>query len=208
MISGWDEIVKERRQYDCWDLEKELPKEIIHEILQEMHTFCAKKQNKPYLNIQVFDWSDPEFRSEFHTFSSIREDPEHVYSNTQVLANYVIVFLKPRDLKKDKDFLHFMSTGIHADFVAHAATARGLATGFCQCNDISLVTQQQQDNLLSKLDIRDFAEISLVLGIGHGIKEPVMTDPYTGKQYKSIARIYPESEHNPSPDLEQYVKFL
>jgi hypothetical protein len=203
----WNEIVDQRRQYDCWDLEKPVEKQLIQDIFQEMHYNCPKKQNIPHIKMLVLDWSDPQLRSDIYDFSCLNEGASYGLTvNPQVLANYIVIFLL--DLKSPYERPGHTSIGLHASFIAHAATARGLQTGFCQCNDPTLITSEQRLNIQSKLGIRDVENIQLILGVGHGLVKNSMINPYSGKRIPCWSRVDPEWTKLPLPDQNEYIKFL
>lgn len=204
MISTWDEIVKNRRQYDCWDLDKELPLATVKEIIQETHTFSAKKQNRPEIEMLVVGWEDAKLRDDIWWYTTLDEAHRDVLTiNPQVLAHYLVIFVRPKEWK---DPICYISVGIQADFIAHAAAARGLQTGFCQCTDDKNLHPDQIQNIKDKLGLEDIDDITLILGLGHGIVENSMINPYSGESVKCWARI--DEKVDPVPPMDQYIKFL
>lgn len=201
MLEAWKEIIKKRRQYDCWDLSKELPLETVQEILYEAHTFAAKKQNVPHMEIAVVSYDDLELRDALWNYSTLWEKNQRTI-NPQTLAHYLIVFIGKPEHSYSTGHFHI---GIHADFIAHAAAARGLQTGFCQCTDDDL-TPEQRNYILEKLKIADLDDIYLMLGLGHGIVSDSMIHPVSGKPVSTWARIDLGVDPETPPD--QYIKFL
>lgn len=203
MLEAWDKIIKNRRQYDCWDLEKELPLSTVQEIIQETHTFSAKKQNRPEVEIAVIGWDDPKLRDDLWWYTTLVEDHlDELTINPQSLAHYLIIFLRP---EKSNDPICNISMGIQADFIVHAAAARGLQTGFCQCTDDDLRPDQRQ-NILDKLGIDSLNDIELLLGLGHGVVGNSMINPYSGETVKCWSRI--DKDVDPVVPMDQYIKFL
>ena len=109
----------------------------------------------------------------------------------------------------DDDLEHYaishIQIGILSDFIVHAAAARGLQTGFCQCHGDEL-TPEQHINIKNKLKINDSSEIRLLLGLGHGIKEESMIHPFNKKPVKCYARV--DRDVDPEFEIDSYIKFL
>ena len=90
----WEKLIDARVQTTTWDMDKEVSKDVIEEIMSEVHKRSASKQNLVRYNIHIFDWSDTEFRNHFNEFC-IREPYKiPVEYNTQVLAPYLIIFTR------------------------------------------------------------------------------------------------------------------
>lgn len=203
MLEAWDEIIKKRRQYDCWDLSKELPLETVKEIIQECHTFAAKKQNVPHMEIHVVGWDDMKLRESLWHYTTLQE--EHQFTiNPQSLAHYFICFVFKPDIHREP--IGLIHTGIAADFIAHAAAARGLQTGFCQCASKERVTQEQANIIRERLGLECLEDISLMMGLGHGIVDNKMFNPTTGEMVGCYSRVDIGSDPETPPD--QYIKFL
>ena len=62
----WNQLIESRVQTTTWDLEKEVSKETVESIMDEVHKRSASKQNLVRYEIQIFDWSDTEFRNHFN----------------------------------------------------------------------------------------------------------------------------------------------
>ena len=203
MLEAWDNIIKKRRQYDCWDLSKELPLETVKEIIQECHTFSAKKQNKPNLDMFIVGWDDMELRESLWHYSTLQE-PHQFTINPQTLAHYVICFVHKEEVHKEP--IGLIQMGIMADFIVHAAAARGLQTGFCQCTSEERVTEKQANLIREKLGLTKLNQLTLMLGLGHGVAKNEMLNPATGEIVKCWSRIDIGVDPETPPD--QYIKFL
>lgn len=203
MLESWDEIIKKRRQYDCWDLSKDLPLETVKEIILEAHTFAAKKQNVPHMEIFAISYDDPELRDALWHYSTLWERNQRTV-NGQVLANYLIVFVSKEHHRTPIDYIHI---GIHSDFIAHAAAARGLQTGFCKCTDDDL-TVDQQNYIKQKLNIEELDNIILMMGLGYGLENNSMIHPISGEEVYCISRAETEKDYDLETPPDEYIRFL
>ena len=207
-LEAWKDIVAARRQYDCWDLSRPVEHKVVLDIVDEMHQNCAKKQNRPFIKLVVLDWSDPVLRNALFDYTRFA-DPKKGYRtvvNPQMLAHYVILFVNVSLYDEHKAMLGDISTGLHANYIAHAATARGLQTGFCQCSERDQVTDEQYEYMLAQLGIDDFEQIYLMMGLGHGVPGSSMTNPYTGESVVCWSRTDQNRDAEPL-DVEDYVEF-
>ena len=213
MLEAWKSIIAARRQYDCWDLSQPLDKSVVEEIIEEMNTQCAKKQNKPHIALKILDWSDPKLRGAIYDYTRNAESDDRtrenfIAINPQMLAHYLIVFVNVKEHTR-LGFLGNISTGLHANYITHSAAARGLRTGFCQCSDRDLCTDEQYEYMLDCLGIENFDQVYLMMGLGHGLKENSMINPATGETVECWSRIGKgEQETNPLPAVSDYVEFL
>jgi nitroreductase len=203
MLESWDEIIKRRRQYDCWDLSKELPLETVQEILYEAHTFAAKKQNEPHMEIMAISYDDPKLRDALWNYSTFWERNQTT-TNGQTLANYLIVFITKHHHRTPINYIHI---GIHSDFIAHAAAARGLQTGFCKCTDDDL-TDDQKNYIKQQLNIDSLGNIVLMMGLGYGLENESMIHPITGEIVKCVSRSETEKDYDLETPPDQYIKFF
>jgi len=203
MLESWDKIIKSRRQYDCWDLSKTLPLETVQEILYEAHTFAAKKQNEPNMEIMAISYDDPKLRDALWNYSTFWERDQRTV-NGQTLANYLIVFVSKDHHRTPIDYLHI---GIHSDFIAHAAAARGLQTGFCKCTDDDL-TVDQKNYIKQKLNIQELDNIVLMMGLGYGLENNSMIHPISGEEVYCISRAETEKDYDLETPPDQYIKFF
>ncbi len=210
----YNDLVNSRQQYDCWDLSKAVPKEDIDYILEQFHRRAAVKQNRIKYKINVLDWSDPELRNDIFNFTMCEEDglnPDgtcYKSPNAQTLAHWILVFdvdgnsltkITNNELYEDA----LVEVGIAADFISHSAASIGLQTGFCRC--LSKDQWKSINSINEKLDISNPSDkIALILGIGHGLEQKSMINPYTGESVRTWSRVLPERRKLP---MEKYVTY-
>ena len=103
----WETLINERVQTTTWDMSKEVSKDVVEEIMSEVHKRSSSKQNLVRYNIHIFDWSDTEFRNHFNEFCIREPYKTPVEYNTQVLAPYLIIFTR-RNVYWNRDclFIH------------------------------------------------------------------------------------------------------
>jgi len=206
----YNDLINSRQQYDCWDLSKTVPKEDIEYILEQFHRRAAVKQNQVKYKINVLDWSNPKLRNDIFNYTLCEEDIGDVQltPNAQSLANWILVFdvdgrgprkINSRELREDA----LVEVGIAADFISHAATAIGLQTGFCRCigheEDFYNPILEKELNILNPKK-----NIALILGIGHGLANKSMINPYTGENVRTWSRVFPETR---KISMDRYLKF-
>ena len=181
----WETLINERVQTTTWDMSKEVSKDVVEEIMSEVHKRSSSKQNLVRYNIHIFDWSDTEFRNHFNEFCIREPYKTPVEYNTQVLAPYLIIFTRrnvywnregdPSTLgHPETDFetqvynTHFtssMETGIASANIILSAKAKGLDTGYCQCFGGNY---EHVDAITEKLEVDNIKDIYLSLGLGYG----------------------------------------
>ena len=66
----WETLINERVQTTTWDMDKEVSKDVVEEIMSEVHKRSSSKQNLVRYNIHIFIIT--EFRNHFNEFC-IRE---------------------------------------------------------------------------------------------------------------------------------------
>ena len=149
-----------------WDLSKQLPEE-DKKLIIESATNCPSKQNLNYYKLHVIE--DREKIENIHQntkgfgpiyfdynsenmegyFKGDREESGEYHTNSQVLANMLLVFTKNEDdlLQRQDSYspnIQFddewaedrsMAIGIAAGYVNLIATQLGYSTGCCKCMD-------------------------------------------------------------------------
>jgi len=165
-----------------WNLEQQIPQEDIDLILESV-TQCPSKQNASFYKIHVLQ--DRKIIEDLHSLTKgFGIDEDTVTTNTQTLANLVLVFETANrtqhfnrlaqqyvDVKRevvyesvagelDKD-LH-MAAGVAAGYANLTASLLGYATGCCACFDPVEVNKllELEDNVL------------LIMGIGIAGNKP------------------------------------
>lgn len=158
----WKQILQKRRQTFHWKDEIP-PRELIDQILEEVHSFCPSKQLIVPWNLHVYDWSNKDLRLEMFQKSWCSSDKPDDIRNPQILAPYLFVFSKrtpqiedylpdEKTVNKAKeeewgvyDQIQFFADhnnarsqtnieiGMAAMFTAYSAVDKGLDVGFC-CN--------------------------------------------------------------------------
>lgn len=156
-----------------WDLSKNIPEDHI-DILKHAVTNCPSKQNRVFYKVLfVQDRSTIEAVHESSDSFTIRWDPHEAVTNTQTLANLLVVFIRDRDekvkarteaeyaegvidgkTKTDED----RSVGIASGYLALTANILGYRTGF--------YNTQHNIRILEKLF--DVPKESVLLSVGVG----------------------------------------
>lgn len=142
----WQDIIKTRKTAFTFS-DKDISKETVNEMLDELHQYMPSKQNKMPFQISVLDWSDPNLRN--WIFQDCHRNENHSVEedvgNPQVLAPWLFAF-SVRSLS-DEEILDnvecksdaYMSKqgnieiGIASSFIVYQAQSRGFATGYCGC---------------------------------------------------------------------------
>lgn len=212
ILDSWKQLIENRKQTHAWDMDREVSRSDIDEIFYELHRRAPVKQNRVHYQINVLDFSDPEFRNKYYEFCVDRDNPNHQY-NPQVLAPYLLVFSWRDPGAFDADFsgnpsefskwLSNIEIGLAGCFIAHSASARGLDTGFCKCYDTKY---SQVPSIVSKLGLNSIHDIYLTMGIGYGSGLQETLNPYTQKMVNA-----PWDEKwrtEPKPDTSEYIKFV
>ena len=212
LLDSWKELIDFRKQTHAWDMDREVSRSDIDDILSELHRRVPVKQNRVHYGISVLDYSDPEFRNTYYEFCVDRDNPEYRY-NPQVLAPYLLVFnfRDPGEFAADfsgggfdeyAKHLACIETGLAGDFIVHAAAARGLNCGFCRCYDFNF----RPNVIKSKLGLNRVDEIIVSIGIGYESNKQVTLNPYTNVMVE--APYDPKWKSEPKPDMSEYIKFV
>lgn len=176
-------IDKSQKCQRNWDLSKKIPKEDI-DLLIHAATHCPSKQNVAYYNLRII--TNRECIEKIHTytlgFTKNNFNPTDVETNSQVLANLLIVFesvnLKvnlendtvSRNLQTenlingtlseiDKELIARdtnIAIGIASGYVNFLANLLGYSSGFCSCYDSNSIRHI----------LNTESDILLLLGIG------------------------------------------
>ena len=220
----WEKLIDARVQTTTWDMDKEVSKDVIEEIMSEVHKRSASKQNLVRYNIHIFDWSDTEFRNHFNEFCIREPYKTPVEYNTQVLAPYLIIFTRrnvywnregdPSKLgHPDTDFetqvynTHFtssMETGIASANIILSAKAKGLDTGYCQCFNWNY---EHVNSIKEKLEVDNIKDIYLSLGLGYGSSLKRTLNLHKNQWVNTFANVGKMWDIERKPDKDEYIKF-
>tara|TARA_B100000941_G_scaffold283526_1_gene253159 strand:- start:510 stop:1172 length:663 start_codon:yes stop_codon:yes gene_type:complete len=217
----WETLIDERVQTTTWDMNKEVSKDIVDEIMSEVHKRSASKQNVVRYNIHIFDWSDTEFRNHFNEFCIRDPYKTPVEYNTQVLAPYLFIFTRRKeaywnragdpnivtDLETQIYNRHLsssMETGIASANIILSAKAKGLDTGYCQCFDWNY---KNIDAIIEKLEVEDIKDIYLSLGLGYGSSLKRTLNLHTNQWFNTFAHVGKMWEIESKPEKDNYIKF-
>lgn len=159
-------VIRSQHCQRNWDLTKEIPEEDI-KLLMECATQCPSKQNIAFYNLHLI--TDRTMIEEIHSNTwgiTTKRHPSGLETNTQTLANLVIVFeltdisqqLKNDTVSrndqsrnilndsptKDQDMALLkrdadVAVGVAAGYLNLTASLLGYSTGCCQCFDIPAV---------------------------------------------------------------------
>ena len=219
----WNQLIESRVQTTTWYLEKEVSKDTVESIMDEVHKRSASKQNLVRYEIQIFDWSDTEFRNHFNELCIREPYKTPVEYNTQVLAPWLII-LKRRDGihwnragdqpgYPDLDYStqlynrfvpSAMETGIASANIILSAKAKGIDTGYCQCFNWEY---EHANVILDKLGVDDAKDVYVSLGLGHGSSLKRTLNLHTNQWYNTFAHVGNMWEREPKPNKEDYIKF-
>lgn len=212
LVDSWKQLIDIRKQTHAWDMDREVSRQDIDDIFAELHRRVPVKQNRVHYKISVLDYSDPKFRNTYYQFCVDRDNPDPKY-NPQVLAPYLLVFSfrDPGEFAEDYSGLGFneyskhlscIETGLAADFIVHAAAARGLNCGFCRCYD----TKYNPNVVASKLGINSVDDIIVSVGIGYASDAQETLNPHTGEM---VHAPWDEKwKFEPKPDISEYINFI
>ena len=220
----WETLINERVQTTTWDMNKEVSKDVVEQIMSEVHKRSSSKQNLVRYNIHIFDWSDTEFRNHFNEFCIREPYKTPVEYNTQVLAPYLIIFTRrnvywnregdPSTLGHPQtDFetqvynTHFtssMETGIASANIVLSAKAKGLDTGYCQCFNWNY---EHVDAITEKLEVDNIKDIYLSLGLGYGSALKRTMNLHTNQWVNTFAHVGKMWEIERKPEKDEYIKF-
>ena len=212
MLASWKQLIEDRKQTHAWDMEKEVNRQDLDDMLAELHRRVPVKQNRVHYQISVLDYSDPELRDKYYEFCVDRDNPDHRY-NPQVLAPYILIFSwrdpgafaadfsgSPHEFQK---WLSHLEIGLAANFLVHSAAARGIDTGFCKCYDTRF---EHAPEIVERLGLNSVDDIYLTLGVGYGSDLQETLNPFTQKM---VDAPYDEKWRvEPKPDMPEYIKFI
>lgn len=220
----WNQLIESRVQTTTWDLEKEVSKDVVESIMDEVHKRSASKQNLVRYEIQIFDWSDTEFRNHFNELCIREPYKTPVEYNTQVLAPWLIIFTRrniywnregdPSKLgHPDIDYStqlynrfvpSSMETGIASANIILSAKAKGLDTGYCQCFNWNY---EHADVVKDKLGIVDTNDVFVSIGLGYGSSLKRTLNLHTNQWHNTFAHVGHMWERESKPNKEDYIKF-
>ena len=179
----WEDIIKSRKTIFTYS-NKEVSKEVVEKMLQDMHTYMPSKQNKMPFEISVLDWSNPELRNWiFENCHRNEEDSvEDDLGNPQVLAPWLFAFsirnLSDEEIENNIECRsdRYMSIqgnieiGIASSFIVYHAQNNGLSTGYCRCfrDPVQMGERLGHQN-----------RITLLLGLGYSEDRNYFLDPRT-----------------------------
>ena len=220
----WNQLIESRVQTTTWDLEKEVSKETVESIMDEVHKRSASKQNLVRYEIQIFDWSDTEFRNHFNELCIREPYKTPVEYNTQVLAPWLIIFKRRKnihwnragDLTSDYPDIDYstelfnrfvpssLETGIASANIILSAKAKGLDTGYCACFN----WEYEHANVIKeKLEIDDPKDVYVSLGLGYGSSLKRTLNLHTNQWHNTFAHVGNMWEREPKPNKDDYIKF-
>jgi len=217
-MTQWNEMLENRSTTFAW-ADKEVTKETIQSMIDDLHKHAPSKQSTMPYTIKILDWSDPEARHAI--FENTHRDSERTvatdFGNPQTLAPWLLAFT-PRPPVEDEEytqyegahkqgFFHRMANleiGIASSFMVWSAASRGLSTGYCGCLN-ELGTKPLLDTKLS-LGEDDPEGVAVLLGIGYKDETNPTTylDPRTNKPTK-IPNNW--NNNNKRPDQSVYVEW-
>jgi hypothetical protein len=218
-METWKNMLENRSTTFAWS-DKEVTKETIQSMLDDLHNHVPSKQAMMPYTIKVLDWSDVESR---HTiFANTHRDSERTvendYGNPQTLAPWLLAFTPRRPVEDEEysqyegahkeGFFHRMANleiGIASSFMVWSAAARGLSTGYCGCMNELEGSKKMIAQVLNPGQI-DPDEPTVLLGIGYKDDEATTyLDPRTNKQ-----KVFPTNIHANlrRPDTSLYVSWL
>ena len=176
----WNKILENKKQTNYFST-RLIDKQMIVEILNELHDCCPSKQNNtPYTISVISDDKKNEVLKKriFYDTWCFREgigDPR----NTQVLAPYCILFKSATHER-----IGYIEIGIAAAFIAYSAISRGLSIGFCECYK--------------------GRDADLILGIGYPSNMKTYFDPLSKGRVKRM----PDEEEEPKQNMNNYIKWI
>lgn len=213
LVESWKQLIEIRKQTHAWDMDREVNKQDIDDILAELHRRVPSKQNRVTYKLAVVDYSDPEFRDSYYEFCVDRDNPNWCY-NPQVLAPYLLVFSFRRPDDFPYDFsgsgydsyakqLSCIEVGLAGDFIVHAAAARGMNAGFCRCYDTK---NAKTPSIVRKLGLENIDDIIVSVGVGYASDNNKTLNPHTGEMVH--APYDPKWLTEPKPAMDEYIKFI
>jgi|TARA_B110000495_G_C23039898_1_gene622965 nitroreductase len=213
-MNNWQEMIQKRHTTFSWS-DKEVTKEQIQEILDDLYNYAPSKQAMMPYKIDIMDWSDPELRNEI--FAWTHRDGDRPASadlgNPQTLAPWLLAFTPRHPVEdvehavyegeKQRKFFEKMAhleIGIASSFIVWSAESRGLSTGYCGCLN-ELGTKELLNSTLSPND-PDPEGVAVLLGIGYKDEtNPIAyLDPRTGKK-KLLPNNDEHNDRRPNPSV-------
>ena len=176
----WNKILEHKKQTNYFS-DEPVDKQLIIDILQDLHDYCPSKQNEtPYTITVLSDNGNKQIKEEIFydswCFSKNILDPR----NTQVLAPYTLIFKSTTDHN-----IGLIEIGIASAFIAYSAIDKGLSIGFCECVKRN--------------------EIDLILGIGYKSTKSTYFHPLR----KRVLKKKPTDEAEvPKQPIETYISWL
>lgn len=213
MIDTWKQLIEARAQTASWDLDYDVPLETIQDMCTDIHRRAPSKQNRVRYSMHWFDWSNTTLRNNFYEFAVDRDNPNPQW-NSQLLANWLVVFVGRKPSEFDLDFsatrgkydeaLSNIEVGLTSHFLIHGAAARGLDCGFCKCFDHDYANV---DSIKSALKIDNTDRILLTIGVGKERSDDITTtlNKHTGEMVNSISDKGHKWYREPKPAPEEYI---
>jgi hypothetical protein len=219
-METWEHMLSNRSTTFAWS-DKEVPKEMIQSMLDDLHAHAPSKQAMMPYTISILDWSNPVARNTIFQ-NTHRNKEDHVLNdlgNSQTLAPWLLAFSPRLPVEDDNiesyegqsksDFFLKMANleiGIASSFMVWSAAARGLSTGYCAClNELpgSKDKIEQVLNPNTPADDLPMPGVSVLIGVGYKDKEAKKwLDPRTGTQKE-----FPDTNwKRPPPSV--YVNWL
>lgn len=223
-MEQWKDMLENRGTTFAWS-DKEVTKETIQSILDDLHNYVPSKQAMMPYTITVLDWSNPTLRKEIfqHTHRDGDRNVTTDLGNPQTLAPWLLAFT-PRMPVEDEEVEQYdnvdnanhdpmsyfrlnsnLEIGIASSFIVWSAAARGLNTGYCGClNELP----GSLDHIAKLLNPGIFNPVNPSVLLGIGIKDPNATtykDPRIGKEKE-----LPTNEHANlrRPEQNLYVNWM
>lgn len=124
----WQTILKQKKQIKYFS-ETSVDKQLIVDILDELHEYCPSKQNEtPYTITVVLNKGNEKLKKQIFYNTWCRSKKLRDTRNPQVLAPYTLLF---KSITENR--IGLIEIGIASVFIAYAAVSRGLSIGFCEC---------------------------------------------------------------------------
>ena len=169
-------------------------KEIIDDVMQDLHNFSPSKQKGVRYHIDVYRNDNEDNRNKIYR-AHAADKTDTARHNPQVLAPWLLFFRKRDDALTKSDYRvedFYMDLGIAASNIIYSASANGLDTGLSKCINYKKLI----------IDVIGY-EPELVIGIGHRNDDRRYFCPH----YKKLVDI-PGSDVNPKPNIEEYIKYV
>ena len=205
--NSWTQMLEAKKQCATWS-DKEVDKELIDSILNDIHQHCNSKQNKVPYEIKVMDWSKSEMRDLLFRHARDEESSEgkkRTHFNTQVLAPYVLLFFERDDnTYNERELLRIsnLEIGLAVQIAAFSAVSKGLSVGFCKCfND------RDRHEFHKKFNVH--SSPSVVLGIGYYKENDTQINYHTKEEYLAwISSTIKTGAKHYKPAMSDYVSYV